>query len=217
VSFGEILILGSVDWGLPPTVSGPVALSEMMAAQLLERSDVEFVERRRFAAAAARERTGDLAPSGQPPLGTSRGAQLVLMGTWAPAGAGAVADLRLTDAATGEVMKGWRTETDPAPDAVSLARAISGSLLAALAEMDRLPSGGGDMALPASYAPAGVSGSAQQAFFRGLSADDRFDWEGARESYQQALELGGPAFYEARAALGRTARFRLGGTLAESP
>jgi len=213
VALGEILLLGAADWGLPPTVSSQVAVLELMAAQLVERTDVDFVERRRFGAAAERDRRGELAPRGQPPLGTSRGADYLLLGTWFPTGTVGAADLRLTDAETGEVVAAWRTETTLSPDPTSLTRAMCGGLLEALADLNH-PSGDGPIPLDGGFRAAGISLAAQQSFFRGISAEDRFDWEAARESYQTAADLGGGEFAEAVVAVGRVARFRLGGSLA---
>lgn len=63
--------------------------------------------------------------------------------------------------------------------------------------------------------PSRVSTEALRHFLRGLAAEDTWDWEGARRGYQQALTAD-PDFHEARTALARAARLRLGGTLAES-
>ena len=51
-------------------------------------------------------------------------------------------------------------------------------------------------------------------FFEDSQQRELWNWEEARRGYQAAAA--DPAFYEATAALGRTARLRLGGTLAES-
>ena len=216
IALGDVLILGSVEWSLPPTVNTQAAVAELMAAQLLERTDVEFVERRRFGAAAERDRRGEMAPRGQPPLGTSRAAEYLLLGTWSVSGSGGLADFRLADAETGEVVHAWRTETPARPDAASLSRALSGALLTALTEMGRRPAGSGPVDLPSAFAPSGVAAQAQGAFFRGVSAEDRFDWEAAKDAYEAAADLAGPTFPEAGVALARVARLRLGGTLAAS-
>lgn len=98
-------------------------------------------------------------------------------------------------------------------DPVSVARSIVSSTLALLDEL---------AGLPRSKAPAAnvsdrerVSIEALRHFLRGLAAEERWDWEGARRSYQQALAAE-PHFHEARSALARTARLRLGWTLAGS-
>ena len=61
--------------------------------------------------------------------------------------------------------------------------------------------------------PGRVAPDAVANFLRGLAFEERWRWEDARAAYQAAV---GGGFPEAEAALARTARLRLGGTLAES-
>ena len=99
-----------------------------------------------------------------------------------------------------------------------MTRTIIGSLLTALDDMGRRPEWrdpDGDTA-PASYRGTPVSLAAVDAFLQGLSAEEQWDWEGARRGYQAALDRSGSAFVEATAALARTGRLRNGGTLGAS-
>ncbi len=215
VSLGEIRILGTPSWGSPPVEPG-LGMSELVAAGLLRRRDVHFVERRRFAAAAEAERTGAARPEGAPPAGTSPGAQYVLSATWASVGLdSALVDLRLTDAQSGAVVASWRGATAPDAEPVSVARRVVAGALSALDGIGARPawqdpeSG----AAPAVYQASGLSAAAVSSFFQGLAAEESWGWERARMGYQAALAEGGRSFVEAAAALARTARLRNGGAL----
>ena len=205
-------------WELSAPLPPSVGLTELVAAGLLRRPDVRFVERRRFLAASERERRGLPIPAGAPPLGTSAGAELVLGGTWLVLGDSAFLSLRLFEPGGGRVRAGWRVAAPRVADPVSLARQVTGSLLEALDDLglrppweDPLPG-----AAPARFTPSGVPLAAAEAFLRGIVAEDRYDWEAARAAYRHALNLGGGAFFEADAALARAARLRAGGTLGAS-
>jgi hypothetical protein len=196
-----------------------LAISELVGAALLRRADVEWVERRRFAAAVAAERRGDARPAGAPAAGVSPGAEFILSGSWASVGLdSAYLDLRLTQSETGSIVTSWRAATPNDPDPTSLTRTVVGSLLGALGRLDRLPvwSDPSPDAAPVSYRTTGISTDAVEAFLVGLAAEERWDWEAARRGYQTALEEGGARFVEAEAALARAARLRNGGTLGAS-
>jgi hypothetical protein len=212
----EVQILGSDPWDLSAPVDLPLGLTELAAAGLLRRRDVQYVERRRFAAAVERERRGEPRAAGAPKAGESPGAEYILSAAWIRLGLdSAHLELRLTDAQSGDVVKTWRAATANDADPTAVARTIVGSLLSALKQMNRLPSWSDPVpdAAPSTYRSTSIPKSAVEAFFRGLAAEDQWDWEGARRGYQAALSQGGSSFVEARAALARAARLRLGGTL----
>lgn len=219
VALGDFAFLPLAPFEAAGGLSPETALLELTAADLLRRRDVEFVERRRFAAAAERERRGQPPLPGQPPVGRSRQADYVLAGGWARTGGGGALDLRLVDPATGLVATAWRTETPAAPDPAGLARAVSAGVVEALRKLGRLPAWADPLqpaAAPATYRPGGVPAAAVVAFSEGVVAEDRFDWGAARAAYERALRAAGGDFPEARAALARAARLRAGGTLAGS-
>lgn len=223
LTVSEFLIVASGSRGLESGADPGLTLSELVAAGLLRRSDVHFVERRRFSRAAERVRRGLPRPSGAPPVGRSPGAELILAGSWAPVDSGTAAlSLRLTDAETGDVVRSWRVETPAEADPVSLARTTTGSLLSELDQMDRMPDwddpleARGTVVAPSTYRRAGVPVEAVSSFARGLAAEERYAWEEARRAYESALEAGGEGFFEARVALARIARLRAGGTLGAS-
>ena len=62
ISVGEIVLIDQDPWGLDATVGSAMGLSELVAAGLLRRPDVHFVEQRRFAAAAEAERRREHPP-----------------------------------------------------------------------------------------------------------------------------------------------------------
>ena len=62
ISVGEIVLIDQDPWGLDATVGSAMGLSELVAAGLLRRPDVHFVEQRRFAAAAEAEHRGEHPP-----------------------------------------------------------------------------------------------------------------------------------------------------------
>ena len=193
-----------------------------MAAGLIRRRDIQFVERRRFAAAVEREAQGRPRLRNSPPTGVSFGAELQLAGSWIPTGDSATLDLRLIDVETSGVVAGWRTTIPQGIDPTSAARTIVGSTVSALRGLGRVPvwsdplvSDAVDPA-PTTFTPSGVPAEAAVAFFRGVEAEDRFDWEEARRGYQEAMEIAASVFFEPEVALARVARTRAGGTLGAS-
>ncbi len=210
------LLLLHQPWSLQGPVTPAIAMEELVASGLLRRSDVEFVERRRFSLAAERERRGQPAPRGAPRVGVSPGAELILTGTWAASGPDSAAlDLRLTDAETGDVVTAWRTMTPTTADPVSVARSINGGLLQALDEMGRLPAwtDPDPDSAPSAHQPTSITMTAVTSFLEGVAAEDAYRWEEARWAYQAALDIGGSGFFEPDVALARVARIRAGGTL----
>src|SRR4051812_24093995 len=102
VSVGTITLSGDRPWELDAAGPAAIGLQELITADLLRREDVVLVERRRFAAAAERERRGQPAPAGAPRVGTSPGAELILTGTMTPVlGDSAYLALRLVEAESG--------------------------------------------------------------------------------------------------------------------
>jgi hypothetical protein len=203
-------------WPSSSSVSAELGLSELVIAGLLRRSDVELVERRRFGAAAEAERLGRPRPRGAPAVGVSPGADLMASAVWLPLGAEqASVEVRLTDAATGAVRGARRVTLPREADMVGSARAIVAATLESLREMDRLPDWDDPIpeAAPDTYRRSGIGDEALQRFLSGLAAEEQWNWEEARRSYQAAATGG---FVEAEAALARTARLRAGGTLGES-
>lgn len=223
VTVADVVVLGQGRWDESPPVPPTLGLQELVSLNLLRRRDVHFVERRRFARAAELERRGEPRPEGAPPVGRSPGAELVLTGTWSPAGAdSAYLDLRLTDAESGRVVRSWRTATPVDAELPSLARAAAGGCLQALQELQRKPEW--EDPLPSSslppatsrYRAASVPPAAVTAFLRGLAAEESYEWERARNEYRRAMEIGGTVFYEPDVALARAARLRAGGELGTS-
>jgi len=215
VSVGEVQILGEPTWGSPQGIEIGLGMAELVSAGLLRRSDVQFVERRRFAAAVEAERRGQ-SREGAPPAGVSPGARYIVAATWASVGLdSAFVDIRLSDAQTGAVLATWRGATAPDADPVSVARRVVSGTLAALDKLGERPAwqDPDPTAAPPGYRPSGVPDAAVASFFRGLAAEETWSWERARMGYQGALSAGGASFVEAAAALARTARLRNGGTL----
>lgn len=212
----EALRLAVDPWGLQAPVPVALGIQELASAGLLGRRDVEYVERRRFSAAAEKERRGEPRPRGAPPLGVSPGSEFILSGSWIPVSADSGSlELRLLRAETGAVAATARRGTPASPDPVALARSMVSGLLEALEGLGRLPPWPDPSPAGASreYAATGYPLWAVTAFLRGVAAEDRYDWEGARRAYQEALDAAGPGFQEARMVLFRVARFRAGGTL----
>ena len=218
VAVEEMEVAGEPGWSTPAGVSPALGLTELMAAGLLRRQDVDFVERRRFAAAAEAERRGQPRPEGAPAAGISRGAQYVAKATWSRIGPVARLDVRLSDAATAQVVAVWRTQTPTDADVVALARGAVAGTLAALDSLGVRPQWAdpATQAAPTRFQASGVAHGAAASFFQGLAAEERWRWEEARRGYQDALAVAGGAFVEAEAALARTARLRNGGTLGAS-
>jgi len=218
VSVGKIELLGG-GWGMSTSLDPSFGVTELVVAGLLRRADVNFVERRRFEAAATAERQQRPRPAAAPAAGVSPGAEFILSGSWSSVGLdSAYLDLRLTVPRTGAVVTSWRAATADDADPTSLARRVVGSLLQALDDMDRRPAWSDSErgSAPSSYQATTISIAAVEAFMRGLASEERWDWEGARMGYQAALARSGGRFPEASAALARTARLRSGGTLGVS-
>ena len=212
VSVGEIGLIDDNPWGLDTSLGASIGLSELVAVGLLRRPDVHFVERRRFAAAADAERRGETRPPGAPPVGVSPGPEFILSATWASFGAAtAYLEGRLIDPASGRVERTWRTETPHDADAVGVARAIVGGLVAELGRMGRVPAWSDPFvhAAPTTFEPTNISVSAVNAFLAGLASEEVWNWESARVGYQAARALDS-SFFEADVALARTARLRSG-------
>lgn len=214
VSVAEAQLLGETTWTTPPGVTPGLAFTELVAAGLLRRSDLQFVERRRFAAAAEAERAGRRA-RGAPAAGVSPGAELAATVVWVPlATSGGSLEVRLSEVATGRVATTRRVTVPGTPTPVGLARAAVGAIVAALDDLGRLPAWDDPLGeRPTEYTAGGVRAEAVASFLAGLEAEERWRWESAREAYQAAARA--PGFFEAEAALARTARLRLGGTLGE--
>lgn len=216
LSVADIELLGEP--AIPATGSVPARLgmTELVAAGLLRRADVRFVERRRFSAAVEAERSGDARARGAPPAGVSPGAELTAAVTWVPLGTGeASLEVRLTESATGRVARTLRVLVPRDAEPVGLARVTVGAILGALDELGRLPAWDDpiEAAAPAEYVASGVPSGALNSFLAGLAAEEQWRWESARVAYQTAARA--PGFLEAEAALSRAARLRLGGTLGE--
>ncbi|MGD8873452.1 MAG: hypothetical protein PVJ80_17900, partial [Gemmatimonadota bacterium] len=216
VSFAGVEFASRPPWTPSAPVTTRLGLSELVVAGLLRRSDVELVERRRFAAAAEAERAGRPRSPNAPPVGVSPGAELTATAVWVPLGAGrASIEVRLSDAGTGAVRGARRLSLPADADMVGASRAIVATILASLREMDRLPEWTDPvpLAAPSTYRGSGIPDEAVQRFLRGLAAEEQWNWEAARRSYEAATT---PGFVEAETALARTARLRTGGTLGES-
>ncbi|MDA0328414.1 MAG: hypothetical protein O2958_05325 [Gemmatimonadetes bacterium] len=212
VSVSGVEFLGSYSWA-STAVSPDVGVAELVSTGLLRRQDVAFVERRRFAAAAAAQRAGVRPRPGAPPVGVSQSADYGLTAVWIATGSGqASVEVRLATMQSGAIAGATRVAVAQDADPVALARAIVGGLLEVLEDLDRLPVWDDPVAVQP-LASRGTPPEAIAKFLEGLAAEEKWDWEGARRGYQAAAL---PNFQEAAAALARTARLRLGGTLAES-
>ncbi|HET9947715.1 MAG TPA: hypothetical protein VFQ22_02200, partial [Longimicrobiales bacterium] len=152
-------LAGNPPWELTSTIPLPLGFSELIAAGLIRRADVQYVERRRFAAAVSRERSGVERPAGAPPAGVSPGVELLASIVWvAIPGAEASLEVRLADAETGATVSAGRTSLPPDADPVGVARQAVAQILARLAEIGRLPAWTDPLpdAAPAAYRPSGV-------------------------------------------------------------
>ena len=220
IAVGELTLSEEKPWALTAPVPAATGLAELVSAGLLRREDIQFVERRRFAEAAERERRGLPRPAGAPPVGTSPGVELLLTGSATPFlfGDSALFNLRLVDPATGRVRTAWRVGIPKGADPAAVARRVTGSLLAALDSLGALPRWADPLAAaaPRVWTASGVPVTAVDAFLNGVAAEDVYDWEGARRAYQRAAALGGFVFFEPPVALARVARLRAGGTLGAS-
>lgn len=215
VTVAEMLLMEERPWGLDAPIPTSLGLTELVAAGLLRRRDVQFVERLRFSRAAEQERVGASRPAGAPPVGTSPGAEWLLLGSVAPLGDSIYLDLRLVHTETGTDRTSWRTAVPRSSDPTALARTVVGSLVERLGELDLVPAWDDPIpsAAPFPHRDTGIPAEAFALFMRGLAAEERYDWEGARSAYQEALRRGGPGFFEPAVALARTARLRSGGSL----
>jgi hypothetical protein len=112
ISVGQVEVSGTDHWGLAESTDLPLAFSELIVAGLLRRSDVSFVERRRFTAASDAARRGVL-PSTAPTVEVSVAPDYILGATWSSFGMStAVLELRLVDPQTGRVAPGWNASPD---------------------------------------------------------------------------------------------------------
>jgi hypothetical protein len=216
LSLTGVEILGRPPWTVAP-LSADLALAELVTAGLIRRADVRFVERRRFAAAVAAEQAGVPRPAGAPPLGVSQSAEILASAVWVllPTGTASI-EVRLTEATSGAVIGTRRAPLPADADLVAVARLTVGTIMETLGEVGRRPTWTDPVrnAAPSRFVASGVSARALQSFVAGLAAEESWRWETARASYREAAENVG--FFEAESALARTARLRLGGTLAES-
>lgn len=197
------------------TVPMEDVLEELIGAGLLRRRDVHFQERRRFLEAVRMEDAGIPRPAGAPPIGTTLDAHVLLSGTWSMDRS--LFALRLVDVGTGEVIRAGNLPVPSDADPISVARLAVGWMAEGLEEGGRLPEWEDPIvgsALP-SYAPASIPERSLEHFLRGIEAEDRYDWEAAREAYLAAREAGAGRFFEADVALARVGRMRAGGTLGE--
>lgn len=215
VTVSGIDFLGSFPWSAPGTVTPALGVEELVAAGLLRRRDVRFVERRRFSAAVESVRRGIRRPPGAPPPGVSQSAEFMTTAAWIPTASGqATVEVRLAVLQTGGMAGATRVIVPDDADPVTLARAIVDGLLSILEDLDRLPTWVDPLRPPADAPSEHVSADALRSFFAGLASEEVWEWEGARRGYQAAAA--DPAFHEASTALARAARLRLGGTLGES-
>jgi hypothetical protein len=145
------------------------------------------------------------------------GAEFVATIVLAPlAGEQSTLEIRLADAASGAVRASRRVLVPRGGDAVGLARQAVAGILACLRDLDRLPDWTDPVprAAPGAFIPSEIPTANVERFLAGLAAEESWSWERARAEYQSAARA--PGFVEADAALARTARLRLGGTLGES-
>jgi hypothetical protein len=217
VSVSGVELLGQPAWTFAAPVAPSLALAELVNAGLLRRSDVRFVERRRFAAAVEAAQAGTPRPAGAPEPGVSEGAELVASVVWIPLpGGSAQLEVRLSEAARGAVVGSRRTTLPPTADPVATARLAVGAILATLADLGRRPAWADPVpnAAPPQFVASGIPATAVESFLVGLAAEESWRWDAARAAYQTATRSVG--FVEAEAALARAARLRLGGTLGEN-
>ena len=215
IAIAEIGVAGST-LGLPEG-DATAAVTELVVAGLLERTDVRFVERRRFVPAADLARRGATPPAGQPPVGSSESPEWLLTGTvlMVPGGSGGRLALVLTEVESGGQRATWTVDLDGArADAVGLARSVVALALEGLRAEGLAPSGAPLPAFAVDGPP--IPPSAVSAFLSGVRAGDRWDWEAARAGYQRAIREGAGGFAEAGVALRRAARLRAGGSLGVS-
>lgn len=212
VTITSVEMLGAYPWAYEGTVGADLGIAELAVAGLLRRRDVHFVERRRFAAAALAERNGLPRPAGRPVVGVSVGAEFSAMAVYAPlTDELASVEVRVTAMETGIVPGASRVTVPAGADPVVVGRALVSGVLQILDDLGRLPEWDDPIANVARddrVAPDVIA-----RFLYGLSLEEVWRWEDARRAYESAAQSDFP---EASAALARTARLRLGGTLAES-
>lgn len=209
-------------WGGPGAEHEALAIgvTELITAGLMRRADVDFVERRRFAPAAEAIRLGRTVSPRQPEPGVTRPVDYMVQATWLPIPGGeATVEVQLVDPASGEVVEGARAEVRRDADPVLVARVTVATALRLVDRRATRPSWNDPLARGAAMnanvtGSSGVSESAIRHFLDGVSAEERWNWEGARRGYVAAAT--DPSFHEADTLLGRAARLRLGGTLAEN-
>lgn len=212
----DLTVVGSWPGDVPSNTSLSVGVSELVTAGLMRRADIDFVERRRFTPAAEAQRQGLRRPAMAPPPGVSRSVDYAVQATWvATTPDRSSAEVQLVDPATGVVVGGTRRALTGPIDAVRLSRSIVMAALELIDEETDRPAWEdplrGEMNADG---PSGVAEAAIANFFAGVAAEDLWRWEAARRGYQAAAA--DPAFHEAAVLLGRTARLRFGGTLAEN-
>ena len=216
VSIGGIEIVGDLGWPPGADTSLEFVVEELVAAGLLRRGDVRFVERRRFTRAARLERMGAERPAGAPPVGVSAPADFLASATWISFSAErSTIEVRLANSTTGGIAASTRIELEHQATVLDVSRGVVGGVLEALDRLGRLPRWEDPLAgSDGTTGSVEVEQEALLAFAAGLAAEDAFQWERARMGYQSALR--DERFHEAGVALARTARLRLGGTLGES-
>jgi len=217
LTFAGVQLPEAYPWGGAYPVPPALGLSELVVAGLLRRRDVEFVERRRFTVAVEAEQSGLVRGSGAPPAGVSRGAELTATAALLPLPGGQTAvEVTLTRLQTGAVAGAGRQLIPADAEPLGTVRVIVATILSVLDGIDQRPAWADPLqgTAPDAYRPTGVPESAVVSFLTGLAAEERWNWELARRSYQAASETEG--FFEPATALARTARLRSGGTLGES-
>lgn len=215
VTVYEASLVGRWPDPVPSGVSLGIGVSELVTAGLMRRRDVAFVERRRFTPAAEAERQGIRRAPGTPAAGVSPPLDFAIQSSWVDAGGGrSTAEVQLLDPGTGQVLAGTRVEFGAQLDPVTLARAIVRASLDLLDGETSRPAWTDPAPLPNVGEGSGVESAAIDALFSAVAAEDRWRWDAARRGFVAAAA--DPAFLEASILLGRTARLRLGGTLAEN-
>lgn len=216
LSVTAVELAGDVGWAPGGVaISAELGIEELVVAGLLRRPDVRFVERRRFTAAAEAERAGLPHPDGAPAAGVSPGAEYLAAATWVGLGdARSTVEIRLVEATSGSVAGSARVVLGGRPAPLSIARAVVDGVLEALDGLGRRPAWEDPAAGAGGRTDNDVAPEALRSFLGGVVAESTWDWESARRHYQAAAADAG--FYEARAALARTARLKRGGTLGES-
>ena len=205
IAIGQITLGNEQPWALAAGLPAAVGVQELVSSGLLRRADVQFVERRRFAEAAERERRGLARPAGAPPVGTSPGVELILTGSMSPVlGDSAYVELRLVEPATSGYRAAWRVGVSEGGDPAALARRVTGSLIAVLDSLGTLPEWTDPLpaTAPRVWQASGVSLAAVDSFFRGVAAEDAYQWEAARRAYARARQFGRRRLLRARRGAG---------------